>query len=526
MSSRWRIALWIVGAAAVMIVVAMMIASIEISRHARDWVDDWLTQEYKSEVDLQSFQVSILFPLVEAKGSNLVLHFQGRQDLPPLIAAKHFTLRASFIGFLMNPPRIQFVHLEGLQINIPPHNESKPAGGVGIKKAMGKVRSVHFDEIVSENATLKILTSKPGKDPLEFNIERLNLHSSLNRGELIFRARLTNPKPPGQIFSNGTFGPWNSDAPSLTPVSGTYTLENANLGIFHGISGTLSSKGHYKGVLEEIQVKGTTDTPDFQVTFAGHPVDLSTTFDATVDGTNGDTYLHPVVARFRNTTLLAQGKVEGTAGKKGKSITLDVTADRADIEDLLQFAVKESPPMAGPIQLKTKFVLTPGPEVLPDRLYLDGSFELDSVHFTSNRAQQKLDNMSKRSLGKPKEVKNPKNATSADDVASAMKGNFRLQQGTITVSGVAFQIPGANVRINGTYNLAQENLDFHGIVELQAKLSQTMTGAKSFLLKIVDPFFSKNGKGAVLPIKITGPLKHPNYGLDLGHKKEKEEASN
>ena len=30
--------------------------------------------------------------------------------------------------------------------------------------------------------------------------------------------------------------------------------------------------------------------------------------------------------------------------------------------------------------------------------------------------------------------------------------------------------------------------------------------------------WSKGGNGAVLPIKITGSVQHPHYGLDLGHK--------
>ena len=52
---------------------------------------------------------------------------------------------------------------------------------------------------------------------------------------------------------------------------------------------------------------------------------------------------------------------------------------------------------------------------------------------------------------------------------------------------------------------------------MQAKLSQTMTGVKSFVLKAVDPFFRKNGQTEV-PIKIMGQREHPSFGLDLGHK--------
>jgi hypothetical protein len=47
-----------------------------------------------------------------------------------------------------------------------------------------------------------------------------------------------------------------------------------------------------------------------------------------------------------------------------------------------------------------------------------------------------------------------------------------------------------------------------------------MTGWKRFVLKPVDPFFSKPGAGTLLPIKITGNRAHPQFGLDRGAKHE------
>jgi VCBS repeat-containing protein len=67
-------------------------------------------------------------------------------------------------------------------------------------------------------------------------------------------------------------------------------------------------------------------------------------------------------------------------------------------------------------------------------------------------------------------------------------------------------------------------LDFHGALRMDAKLSQTMTGAKSFFLKAVDPFFSKKGAGTYVPIKITGTKDHPIYGQDF-HRKDKTEIN-
>jgi hypothetical protein len=58
-------------------------------------------------------------------------------------------------------------------------------------------------------------------------------------------------------------------------------------------------------------------------------------------------------------------------------------------------------------------------------------------------------------------------------------------------------------------------MDFHGQLLLDGKVSETTTGAKSFFLKLVDPFFTKDGGGASLPIQITGERTDLDIGLDL-----------
>ena len=520
MSLRWKTVLKIVGGMMLAIVIALITVSVLISLRARVWVEDWLTRRYNANVELSAFRVSIPYPLVQFVGENLTLHYLGRQDLPPLIVVKSFAMRTPLWDLLRSSRRIQYLKLEGLQINVPPREERIGNNGGAWKNFSRKFRDARFDEILSEDAILRILTQKPGKDPLEFEIHHLRLHSSASDGALQFQATLSNPRPPGEIVSTGSFGPWNAETPSLTPVSGEYNFQKADLSVFPGIAGILNSKGTYQGVLEKIRVDGSTDTPDFQVTRAGHLVHLSTSFQATVDGTDGDTYLQPVEAHFGQSIVLAKGSVEGAKGQKGKSITLDLSVDRARIDDLLLLAVKESPSITGPIHLKTKFKLAPGPEEIPDRLNLNGSFELGSVHFSSSAVQQNIDNLSKRSQGKPKEVLNPTEATNSDDVRSAVKGNFLLNKGILSLSGINFDVPGADVQLAGTYALQPETLDIHGRVKMQAKLSQTTTGVKSFLLRFADPLFSRAGNGAVLPIKITGSVQHPHYGLDLGHKSE------
>jgi hypothetical protein len=74
--------------------------------------------------------------------------------------------------------------------------------------------------------------------------------------------------------------------------------------------------------------------------------------------------------------------------------------------------------------------------------------------------------------------------------------------------------------MTGDYSLDGQKFDFHGKAWLDAKISQMTTGWKSILLKPVDPFFSKNGSGTEIPIRITGTESEPHFGLDFGHKDE------
>jgi hypothetical protein len=73
--------------------------------------------------------------------------------------------------------------------------------------------------------------------------------------------------------------------------------------------------------------------------------------------------------------------------------------------------------------------------------------------------------------------------------------------------------------------LRGEALDFSGDLRLKAKLSQTVTGKKSFFLKAIDPFFEKKGAGAVIPISITGTRESPTIGVTVFHKTVKRQLS-
>jgi hypothetical protein len=227
-----------------------------------------------------------------------------------------------------------------------------------------------------------------------------------------------------------------------------------------------------------------------------------------VDGTNGDTLLEPVDARFLHSRVLARGGVTNTPGVEGKTVSLDLDVTQARVEDMLLLAVKsQSAPLTGGVSFKGKLIIPPGKREVLDKMNLSASFSILSARFANLDVQQKIRELSQRARGQTE-------ANDAEKIASNMKGRFVLKNGVASFSQLSFGVPGAVIQLTGTYGLRSEQLNFVGAVRLDAKLSEMTTGLKSKLLKVVDPFFRKDG-ATVIPIKIEGTRSSPSFGLNL-----------
>jgi hypothetical protein len=89
----------------------------------------------------------------------------------------------------------------------------------------------------------------------------------------------------------------------------------------------------------------------------------------------------------------------------------------------------------------------------------------------------------------------------------------------MTFRSLSFHVPGAGVALAGDYQLRDDHLNFHGTLRLEAKVSQLVTGWKSWLLKPIDPVFAKNGAGTFLNIVVEGTARKPELGVIFaGHK--------
>lgn len=471
-----------------------------------------LSEQLEARVELADLQVT-LGAEVRVVGSGLVLHHRlAAEGRPPLVRIERFEIVAPVMTILRKQVHIKSVHVDRLQIYIPKRakSETERAPGPSLSQSLRGPSPVVIDSLTSDDAVLALESSKPDRPPRTFLIHRLKLTDAAFDRPVPFMAELTNPKPHGFIRSSGRFGPWEPDDPSLSALSGDYEFRNADLGTIKGIGGRLDSTGKFAGRLEQIDVRGTSKTPDFQLDIGGQPMPLDATFVVIVDGTNGDTLLNDVQALLAKTPIKARGGVVHTPGRKGRTVALDANIDGGRLEDVLRLAIDDpNPPMMGGLTLGTKLLLPPGEQSVTQRLQLDGTFTVSRLLFAVEAVQQKVDEFSRRGQGRPKD-------THIQDVPSTMTGQFRLRDGVLRLMNLRFGVRGATVLLNGRYVLKGGILDFRGTVRLQARASQTVTGWKSWLMKAIDPLLAKDGAGTVLPIRITGTVKHPKFGVEAG----------
>lgn len=522
-SPRKKRGLWGWIAISALLVVIGLATALEVMLHRaepilRGRIIETLSTRFDSRVDLDALHVSVLKGL-EVSGDGLRIfptdEVVAAGANQPLISLQHFAFHANVFGLFQRPMHVGSVKVDGMVISVPPKEIRQQAPKNG--RHVGKIKIV-VDQIDCDNSKLMIGTIRPDKDPKEFDLRHIVMHNVGPNEPWRYDATLVNAIPTGDIHAVGTFGPWVNDSPGDSSVTGNYTFEHADLNTIKGIAGILTSNGEFTGQLDRITVDGTADVPDFALDTADHGMPLHTKFHAIVDGTSGDTYLQPVEAKLGESEFTCKGAVVNIKGK-GHQINLDVNVPNGRIQDFLELAVKQQPPiMTGRLNMKTKLSIRPGKESVTQKLGLKGGFTLRAIHFVNPEWQDKVDMLSLRARGQAKQAK-----PGAEDVNSRMVGQFGMGNGKLHFSRLDYSLPGADVNLAGIYSLDGSVLNFDGKVRTKAALSNMVaTWWKSWLLKPVDPFFHKHGAGAEIPIKISGSKGSPKFGLDLHHKDDKD----
>jgi len=513
----------IAAAAVAVLAIAACVAAIVFCRHwpfTENRVAKSLQETFPATVTFQRFRPTY-FPHPGCVAEGIVFHRLGMPaQTPAIVTIQHMKIEGHYLDILFRPGYLAKIVAENFLVHV-------PALGTKVESTGWKATSsnIRVGEMVLDGSVLEV--ARADSDPLRFNIHELKLKSLRQNKPLTYEIALHNPLPPGEIRSHGQFGPWNSNDPGKTPVRGEYTFKDADLGVFKGIAGTLSSDDKFQGILKHIEANGSIDIPNFEVTHTRHTVHLKTQFHAFVDGTNGDVQLERINAALWRTTIIGRGEIANRPGEQGKTAALIFTVSDGRIQDVLWLLVRSpKPPFSGMVNFRAHVILPPGNRPFLQRVRLTGDFGIAGGQFTKPSTQETVNDFSQRASGeKPEDKKSEDNKDEDDTAISKLAGHVEVRDATANLSNLAFVVPGASATMHGTYQLETHKIDLHGMLKSEAELSKMSSGFKSVLLRPFNGLFKKKHAGAVVPVHLVGTYEDPQPGVDIVPKNPPHEAS-
>jgi hypothetical protein len=314
---------------AVLILLALCVGGIILALHwpfSSQKVIQAVQESWPGKIAVQRFRRTY-FPHPGCVLENVALTRGSDNSAAPLVAIQRVTIQANYHDLFLRPGYISRILLEGLKISVPAEQDTSQQTSKSNKS------STRIGEVFTRDATLEVARKDDG--PLKFELHQLSLKSISDNSPMSYDLAMRNAEPPGEIRSRGKLGPWDSQHMNDIPLSGSYTFNDVDLGIFEGIAGTLNATGDFHGVLGRIETQGTTDTRKFEVTRSHHAVALKTKFNPSVDGMSGDTILHSVDGAFLKTPVHIEGSVAGKPGQPGKTTSLNLNVRNGRIEDVL-----------------------------------------------------------------------------------------------------------------------------------------------------------------------------------------------
>jgi hypothetical protein len=458
-------------------------------------------------VQIRTFSNSYFPPGCTAEGIRFLRH--KHPEAAPIITVERLTIQGTITGLFSSPKRLSAVRVVGMHMIVPPDTHEEGDNRVALNIRLGG-KSLAISQITADGAILEFIREDRQEKPYVLKIDRLGITNVGSGAPMLYRATLSNTEPPGVIRSEGKFGPWNPTDVGATPVSGTYTYDNIELSHFKSIFGVAHARGRFSGRLSQVETNGSVDVSGFRVDGSNHTVPLATTFEATVNGTNGDVLLTPAVARFRRTRIEVRGWIAGREGEKGKTASFDFSVPEGRVDDLLYLFTKDQPGMSGNVKLTGKFLWPPGPQRFLEKIRMDMVFGMNDSRFTSPNTQGGIDRISESAQGEKKKEQDEDLRT----VLSQVRGNIQLRNGIAAISNGGFQVPGADTAVHGTYNVLNQRVDLHGTLDTRGHLSDTTSGFKALVLKAITPLFKKRGSTRIVPFEITGSYGNTTVGVD------------
>jgi len=469
-----------------------------------------LQQVFQSRVDVKRYH-RIYFPHPGFVAEDVTFYRHGDTQIPPLATVKKMTVAGQWLVLIFHPHTLYQIRLEGLHVQIPPPGTKARRmdfdNGV-ISTSESKLR---IESILADGTTLDFLRHG-GAPPLHFEFRELAIHNVQDKHPLEFTARVATSEPQGTVVATGVLGPFRTSSYGTTPMSGSYSLIDADLQGLQGMWGHAAAGGRFGGIFSAMDVTGEAEIPDFRVG-SGHTVRMGAAYHVTVSGTNGDVEIENAEVKSGNSTITASGSVAGSPRK----VAVTIETKDSQVEDLLKTVEEAPPPVEGDVNFRAAVEFGEGPGRFLEKLNLKGDVSLENMRLVDANKQEKVDAFSARVRKEP--VGEGGRSSDAAQITMAARTETRFEHGMAYFPDIHASMPGAEAHLHGTFNLLDTRIHLTGQVALERSLSDAVTGWKAALLKPLNPFFRHKDAGAVVAVAITGTAKKPKIGQDVLHDK-------
>ncbi len=464
-----------------------------------------LQQVFESEVVVSGYHRTY-FPHPGFVAEGVTFYRHGDTRIPPLAQVQRMTVEGQWGMLLLHPHLLYEIRLEGLHVRIPPVGTA--ARGMDfdhgvIDTSQSKLK---IETICADGTVLDFL--RHGESPIRFRFPALQIHDLEAGRPMGFSLQVETPGPEGTVAASGRMGPFRTASYLTTPLSGTYNVKSADLSRLRGLAGHVRGGGKFSGNFSRIEVAGTAAIPDFRAGDA-HTIRLDSEYKAAVGGLSADVQIESAQVKIGSSVIRASGSVAGSP----KRVAVAFATSGAEVQDLLRVVETAEPQMTGKVNFAADAEFMPGPQRFLERLQLKGDIALIGMRFVDEKKQANMDAFSARVRKDPQG--DVKQGEGAAEVTLAASSTTRFDHGMAYFPDIRADLPGADARLRGTFNLLDTKIHLTGTMALQKGLSHAATGWKSVLLKPLSPFFKKKNAAAVVPIVVTGTAAKPKVGADL-----------
>ncbi len=511
-SRFWRNALLAVAALTSLVSLAAVLVRHYAEPVARRRILASVEEQLGTPAQLDKVHVAFLPGLrIEGRG----LHVPGTGTQPRIDVAS-FRFATNLRSLFAQRTTLIKAEVQGLSLVVPPGEDHASVPPPPATHTHGDHGRFMVAQVVATDSELVVQNGDPAKFPLRFKLSRMVFDDDGEGKPIHFDVILANGRPIGDVHAHGLMGPCNPQRPRETPLSGRFDFARADLSSINGVQGHLSGQGTLTGSVGMLVVDGDASTPDFAMAPGLIHVALTSHFHAAVDALTGQFTLMPVTAHLLHTDIVAHGTVTRIAA--GHDILLESEL-HGRAEDLLNLVspTRTKPLLSAALSDRATIHIPPGPQRMLLKLETSGQATLLNTRWGDQEVQRKVNALSLRGLDKAKLV--AEHEGDLPNAPTTLTDTFELSSGFLRLNGIAYRMPGATVLMEGSYNLAAETLDFHGVVRTVAKASQMTTGIRSLLLKPLDPLLTKPGAGMQMPVALTGPKGSLSLGLDLENRR-------